>query len=60
MQTGSRNTVLLAEGNGYFRPVEVTDGQFLIDAEASLRSALPQLPDPTAANNGTEALGWPA
>ncbi|TKI03632.1 efflux RND transporter periplasmic adaptor subunit [Martelella alba] len=66
IQTGSRNTVLLAEGDGHFRPVNVVagrefddwveirqglhageqvvvSGQFLIDSEASLRSALPQM-----------------
>ncbi|MGL9774003.1 MAG: copper-binding protein [Sodalis sp. (in: enterobacteria)] len=55
VQTGSRNTVLLAEGNGYFRLVEVTAGQFLIDSEASLRGALPQLAGPTATNGGAAA-----
>ncbi|MBT9431388.1 efflux RND transporter periplasmic adaptor subunit [Candidatus Sodalis endolongispinus] len=81
VQTGSRNTVLLAEGNGYFRPIEVTAGrslgdrveiinglhagdkvvtagQFLIDSEASLRGALPQLagaaaPAESAGGGGT-------
>lgn len=70
IQTGSRNTVLLANGDGHFTPkniiagrefgdwVEVrqglaegdkvvTSGQFLIDSEASLRSALPQMADNT-------------
>ncbi|WP_050747857.1 hypothetical protein [Sodalis glossinidius] len=60
MQIGSRNTVLLAEGNGYFRPIEVTAGQFLIDSEASLRGALPQLAGPTAANDGTAAPTEPS
>jgi Cu(I)/Ag(I) efflux system membrane fusion protein len=64
IQTGSRNTVLLDDGNGHFTPQAVTtgatrdgwtqvisgleegqsvvtSGQFLIDSEASLRSALP-------------------
>ncbi|MEN0617101.1 efflux RND transporter periplasmic adaptor subunit [Klebsiella indica] len=64
--TGASNRVLIADGEGHFRPVEViagrtqnglveiksglaegqkvvTSGQFLIDSEASLRSALPQL-----------------
>ncbi|CAM3726304.1 efflux RND transporter periplasmic adaptor subunit [Rahnella bruchi] len=64
IQTGSRNTVLLDDGNGHFTPRAVTtgatrdgwtqvlsgleegqsvvtSGQFLIDSEASLRSALP-------------------
>lgn len=64
--TGTSNRVLVAEGEGHFRPVEVTvgqtqnglveiksgleagqkvvsSGQFLIDSEASLRSALPQM-----------------
>lgn len=64
--TGASNRVLIADGTGYFRPVEVvagrtqnglveiksgleegqkvvTSGQFLIDSEASLRSALPQI-----------------
>ncbi|MEQ0235954.1 efflux RND transporter periplasmic adaptor subunit [Klebsiella sp. CN_Kp116] len=62
--TGTSNRVLIADGEGHFRPVEVTagrtqdglvevtsgleegqkvvtSGQFLIDSEASLRSALP-------------------
>ncbi|WP_019212560.1 efflux RND transporter periplasmic adaptor subunit [Yersinia massiliensis] len=66
LMTGNRNTVLLAEGDGHFKPVEVsagstqdgwveiksglnvgqrvvTSGQFLIDSEASLQSALPQM-----------------
>lgn len=66
LMSGSRNTVLLAEGNGHFKPIEVsagqtqdgwveiktglnagqqvvTSGQFLIDSEASLQSALPQM-----------------
>ncbi|WP_145555055.1 efflux RND transporter periplasmic adaptor subunit [Yersinia canariae] len=79
LMSGSRNTVLLAEGDGHFKPVEVsagqaqdgwveiksglnngqrvvTSGQFLIDSEASLQSALPQMDDipetsePTADN----------
>ena len=64
IQTGTRNTVLLDDGNGHFTPQAVTagatrdgwtqilsglsegqsvvtSGQFLIDSEASLRSALP-------------------
>lgn len=64
IQTGTRNTVLLDDGNGHFTPQMVTagatrdgwtqilsglsegqsvvtSGQFLIDSEASLRSALP-------------------
>lgn len=64
--TGTSNRVLIADGEGHFRPVEVTagrtqdglvevtsgleegqkvvtSGQFLIDSEASLRSALPQM-----------------
>ncbi len=72
IQTGSRNTVLLAEGDGHFKPVDitagrefgdwveirqglhagdrvVTSGQFLIDSEASLRSALPQMTGTTPA-----------
>ncbi|MFT4464922.1 MAG: efflux RND transporter periplasmic adaptor subunit [Sodalis sp. (in: enterobacteria)] len=75
LQTGSRNTVLLAEGDGCFRPVEVTAGrslgdrveivkglhdgdkaaaagQFLIDSEASLRGALPQLAGAPADSQG--------
>ncbi|WP_255557254.1 efflux RND transporter periplasmic adaptor subunit [Sodalis sp. dw_96] len=80
IQTGSRNTVLLAEGDGHFKPVEitagrefgdwveirrglqvgdrvVTSGQFLIDSEASLRSALPQMTGnpPTAADAAPQA-----
>lgn len=66
IMTGSSNRVLIADGEGHFRPVEVTagrtqnglveiksgleegqkvvtSGQFLIDSEASLRSALPQI-----------------
>ncbi|WP_431225610.1 efflux RND transporter periplasmic adaptor subunit [Serratia sp. L9] len=66
IDSGDRNRVLVAEGNGHFSPVEVvaglsqngwveirqglqagqqvvTSGQFLIDSEASMRSALPQL-----------------
>ncbi len=65
IETGSESRVLVATGEGYFRPVNVvagstengwaeikqglkegdkvvTSGQFLIDSEASLRSALPQ------------------
>lgn len=72
--TGTSNRVLIADGEGHFRPVEVTagraqnglveiksgleegqqvvtSGQFLIDSEASLRSALPQI----AGQEGTEA-----
>lgn len=68
IDTGTQSRVLLASGEGHFRPVNVmtgitsegwtqilsgvkagdsvvTSGQFLIDSEASLRSALPQ---PTA------------
>ncbi|AEI37449.1 MAG: efflux RND transporter periplasmic adaptor subunit [Zymomonas mobilis subsp. pomaceae] len=64
--TGSKNIVLVSQGQGYFKPVEVvaglrqngwveikeglsegqsvvTSGQFLIDSEANLRSALPQM-----------------
>lgn len=64
--TGTSNRVLIADGEGHFRPVEVTagrtqdglvevtsgleegqkvvtSGQFLIDSEASLCSALPQM-----------------
>ncbi|WP_410012553.1 efflux RND transporter periplasmic adaptor subunit [Sodalis sp. RH24] len=74
IQTGSRNTVLLAKGDGHFTPVSViagrefgdwvevrkglaagdrvvTSGQFLIDSEASLRSALPQMADDTDASS---------
>lgn len=66
--SGNRNTVLLAQGEGHFKPIEVsagqtqdgwveiksgldvgqlvvTSGQFLIDSEASLQSALPQMDD---------------
>lgn len=68
LMSGNRNRVLLAEGNGHFKPVEVsagqtqdgwveiksglshgqlvvTSGQFLIDSETSLQSALPQMDD---------------
>lgn len=76
IQTGSSNTVLVAEGEGHFRPVNVTagrefgdwveirrglnvgdqmvtSGQFLIDSEASLRSALPQMASSTSTNAGS-------
>jgi Cu(I)/Ag(I) efflux system membrane fusion protein len=66
IDSGDRNRVLIAEGNGHFTPVDVvagrvqdgwveikrglnagqrvvTSGQFLIDSEASMRSALPQM-----------------
>jgi Cu(I)/Ag(I) efflux system membrane fusion protein len=72
IHTGSRSLVILAEGEGRFRPVEVetgmeaegkteilrglekgqqvvASGQFLIDSEASLRSALDRLSEPEAA-----------
>jgi len=77
IQTGSRNTVLLDDGNGHFTPQKVTigvtrdgwtqvlsgleegqsvvtSGQFLIDSEASLRSALPatDAPAPDAHQHG--------
>jgi Cu(I)/Ag(I) efflux system membrane fusion protein len=82
IQTGQRAVVLVAEGEGRFRPQEielgyetggqsevrrglkpgervVVSGQFLIDSEASLKSALtrlqgPQAPDPksTATHSG--------
>ncbi|CNK65762.1 putative efflux system protein [Yersinia enterocolitica] len=68
LMSGNRNTVLLAQGEGHFKPIEVsagqtqdgwveiksgldvgqlvvTSGQFLIDSEASLQSALPQMDD---------------
>lgn len=70
IETGAASRVLLATGEGHFRPVNVavgriaqglaeilsglnegdkvvTSGQFLIDSEASLRSALPE-PQPAA------------
>lgn len=73
IQTGSRNTVLLDDGNGHFTAQAVTtgatrdgwtqvlsgleegqsvvtSGQFLIDSEASLRSALPAAAAPTKAH----------
>ncbi|MBU9844460.1 efflux RND transporter periplasmic adaptor subunit [Rahnella ecdela] len=73
IQTGSRNSVLLDDGNGHFtaQPVTtgatrdgwtqvlsgleegqsvVTSGQFLIDSEASLRSALPAPATPPQAH----------
>ncbi|MDN0120866.1 efflux RND transporter periplasmic adaptor subunit [Yersinia frederiksenii] len=82
LMTGNRNRVLLAQGKGHFKPVEVsagqtqdgwveiksglssgqqvvTSGQFLIDSEASLQSALPQMddmpetPDPSMDNSAT-------
>jgi Cu(I)/Ag(I) efflux system membrane fusion protein len=66
INSGESQRVLLATGDGYFRPVKVTtgmtaegwteitsgvqegdivvtSGQFLIDSEASLRSALPEV-----------------
>ncbi|MNP48908.1 Cation efflux system protein CusB precursor [compost metagenome] len=66
INSGESQRVLLATGDGYFRPVNVTtgataggwteittgvkegdnvvtSGQFLIDSEASLRSALPEV-----------------
>ncbi|MNT18396.1 Cation efflux system protein CusB precursor [compost metagenome] len=69
IDSGDRNRVLIAEGNGHFTPVDVvagraqdgwveikrglnagqrvvTSGQFLIDSEASMRSALPQMAAP--------------
>lgn len=82
IQTGSRNKVLLDDGNGHFTPQEistgatrdgwtevlsglkegqrvVTSGQFLIDSEASLRSALPaaSASEPAAAGNNTPVHG---
>ncbi|CND02955.1 efflux RND transporter periplasmic adaptor subunit [Yersinia pseudotuberculosis] len=76
LMTGNRNTVLLAEGNGHFKPVEVsigqaqdgwveiksglnagqqvvTSGQFLIDSEASLQNALPQMENTPTTAEGT-------
>ena len=73
IQTGSRNTVLLDDGNGHFTAQAVTtgatrdgwtqvlsgleegqsvvtSGQFLIDSEASLRSALPAAAAPAKAH----------
>lgn len=72
LMSSNRNTVLLAQGEGHFKPVEVstgqtqegwveiksglnvgqlvvTSGQFLIDSEANLQSALPQMDDTPAA-----------
>ena len=72
IRTGERNVVIVAEGKGQFRPVEVeigmeaggsteirkglkagdqvvVSGQFLIDSEASLRSALDRLQGPETA-----------
>lgn len=69
IQTGKRTVVILAEGEGKFRPVEVVtgmeaegkteilkglekgqnvvaSGQFLIDSEASVKSALKRLEEP--------------
>ena len=82
IQTGSRNTVLLDDGNGHFTPQEVnigatrdgwtqilsgleegqkvvTSGQFLIDSEASLRSALPaaSASEPAASGQNVPAHG---
>ncbi|AHM72009.1 efflux RND transporter periplasmic adaptor subunit [Yersinia hibernica] len=82
LMSGNRNTVLLAEGDGHFKPVEVsigqtqdgwveiksglsngqlvvTSGQFLIDSEASLHSALPQMND-IPATASSAAVSAPA
>ncbi|MDA5482296.1 efflux RND transporter periplasmic adaptor subunit [Yersinia intermedia] len=76
LMSGNSNRVLLAEGNGHFKPVDVstgqtqdgwteiksglnagqlvvTSGQFLIDSEASLQSALPQMEDTPALTENT-------
>ncbi|MGP2412246.1 efflux RND transporter periplasmic adaptor subunit [Yersinia sp. 2553 StPb PI] len=76
LMSGNSNRVLLAEANGYFKPVDVstgqtqdgwteiksglnagqlvvTSGQFLIDSEASLQSALPQMEDTPALTENT-------
>ncbi|MEO5765872.1 MAG: efflux RND transporter periplasmic adaptor subunit, partial [Casimicrobiaceae bacterium] len=77
--TGRRNVVIVAEGDGKFRPVDVevggergdateirrgleagqrvvASGQFLIDSEASLKSALTRLNDAAAPSaSGTAA-----
>ena len=86
IRTGARNAVILAEGGGRFRPVEVepgaersgmteiltglaegqqvvVSGQFLIDSEANLRSALDRLqgpsPQPPAHDHGEESEEQP-
>ncbi|WP_435947559.1 efflux RND transporter periplasmic adaptor subunit [Dryocola sp. BD586] len=79
IETGSASRVLVATGEGYFKPVNVvagsaengwveikqglkegdrvvTSGQFLLDSEASLRSALPQ-EKPAAAPQKVEYQG---
>jgi Cu(I)/Ag(I) efflux system membrane fusion protein len=57
IETGARTVVILAEGDGNFRPVEVevgvaddgntevTRGQFLLDSEASLRATATRMQD---------------
>ncbi|WP_172667115.1 efflux RND transporter periplasmic adaptor subunit [Yersinia mollaretii] len=82
LMSGNRNTVLLAQGEGHFKPIEVsagqtqdgwveiksgldvgqlvvTSGQFLIDSEASLQSALPQMDDAPVASAAESAVGNP-
>jgi len=76
IDTGTQRRVLVASGDGYFKPVNVTtgitaggwtqivsglqegdnvvtSGQFLIDSEASLRSALPASPAQDTTHNHT-------
>lgn len=79
IDTGDARRVLLADGEGHFRPVNVvtgmtaagwtqilsgvqegdrvvTSGQFLIDSEASLRSALPDAAMPAAQEYETRGV----
>ena len=79
IDTGDARRVLVASGEGHFRPVDVvagmtasgwtqilsglkegdnvvTSGQFLIDSEASLRSALPETATPAAQEYETHGV----
>ncbi|ROP59259.1 Cu(I)/Ag(I) efflux system membrane fusion protein [Enterobacter sp. BIGb0383] len=79
IDTGDARRVLVASGDGHFRPVDVvpgmtasgwtqiqsglkegdlvvTSGQFLIDSEASLRSALPEIATPAAQEYETHGV----
>jgi Cu(I)/Ag(I) efflux system membrane fusion protein len=78
IRTGTRNVVMVAEGDGKFRPVEVTiggeangqtqissglvagqrvvvSGQFLLDSEASLKSAVTRMEEPAATTGAAPA-----
>lgn len=79
IDAGDTRRVLVADGEGYFRPVDVvtgmtasgwtqilsglkegeqvvTSGQFLIDSESSLRSALPETAQPVAQEYETHGV----